>query len=205
MIKEDKKEIILNHAERLFSENGYDGASTRAIAKDAGVNMAMLNYYFGSKEGLYKAVFVRKFSGFHESLLQIISCPFSSWEKITRYVDIYADRIVKHNCFHRLMTYELSIQQRSDMTNIIVDHLLKNINIGKSIIEEGIKEGVFRKVDPEMTIATIFGSMYYVVHLKNITSALLDVDMHNPEVVINDIKPRIKKHLAALLEAHLKV
>lgn len=42
--KEDKKEHILNTAERVFAEYGYEGASTRLLAGEAGVNMAMLNY-----------------------------------------------------------------------------------------------------------------------------------------------------------------
>jgi AcrR family transcriptional regulator len=48
--KIDKKDHILDVAERVFSELGFDGASTRTISGEAGVNMAMLNYYFGSKE-----------------------------------------------------------------------------------------------------------------------------------------------------------
>ena len=44
----------------VFADLGYDGASTRLISSEAGVNMAMLNYYFGSKEGLFVAIFERK-------------------------------------------------------------------------------------------------------------------------------------------------
>ena len=60
--KIDKKEHLLNVAERVFGEMGYDGASTRVLAQEAGVNMAMLNYYFGSKDGLLKAVVERRMS-----------------------------------------------------------------------------------------------------------------------------------------------
>ena len=47
---------ILGVATRLFADRGFDGASTRDIAAEAGVNMAMIAYYFGSKEGLFRAV-----------------------------------------------------------------------------------------------------------------------------------------------------
>ncbi|RZL05297.1 MAG: TetR/AcrR family transcriptional regulator, partial [Pedobacter sp.] len=47
--KADKRVNILEAAEKLFSELGYEGASTRQIAKEAGANMSMINYYFGSK------------------------------------------------------------------------------------------------------------------------------------------------------------
>lgn len=52
---------ILDAAELLFSEQGYDGATTRALAKVASCNIAMISYYFGSKDGLYQAVLQRHF------------------------------------------------------------------------------------------------------------------------------------------------
>ena len=48
----DKQIEILNVAERLFAEEGFDGTSVRDIAKNANVNVAMISYYFGSKEKL---------------------------------------------------------------------------------------------------------------------------------------------------------
>ena len=54
------KERILNAAERLFSERGIDGVSMRQIASAAAVQLALISYYFRSKEGLYRAVFHRR-------------------------------------------------------------------------------------------------------------------------------------------------
>ncbi|MGQ0652007.1 MAG: TetR/AcrR family transcriptional regulator [Betaproteobacteria bacterium] len=54
------RERILDAAERLFSEHGLDGVSMRDIALRARVQLALANYHFGSKEGLYGAVFKRR-------------------------------------------------------------------------------------------------------------------------------------------------
>jgi len=54
------RERILRAAERLFAEHGYDGVSVRRIAAAAGVQLALLTYYFHSKLGLYRAVFQRR-------------------------------------------------------------------------------------------------------------------------------------------------
>jgi len=48
---------ILDTAERLFAERGFDGVSVREITTKAGCNVASVNYYFGNKKGLYLAVF----------------------------------------------------------------------------------------------------------------------------------------------------
>jgi AcrR family transcriptional regulator len=54
--KMDKKEKIIQSATKLFSTQGFEGTSVREIASDAGVNVAMINYYFGSKEKLFESV-----------------------------------------------------------------------------------------------------------------------------------------------------
>jgi AcrR family transcriptional regulator len=53
---EDTRLRILQAALHVFASQGYEGASTRTLARQAGVNLPALQYYFGSKEGLYRAV-----------------------------------------------------------------------------------------------------------------------------------------------------
>ncbi|PLX92586.1 MAG: TetR/AcrR family transcriptional regulator [Desulfuromonas sp.] len=69
----ETKTRILDAAERCFALSGYHGASLRAITRDANVNLAAVNYHFGSKEGLIEAVFCRRILPLNEerkSLLQ---------------------------------------------------------------------------------------------------------------------------------------
>jgi AcrR family transcriptional regulator len=70
------REQLIAHATRLFSVKGYVGASTREICDAAGVNVASIHYYFGDKEGLYRAVLLEpitritgRFSGFDDPAL----------------------------------------------------------------------------------------------------------------------------------------
>jgi AcrR family transcriptional regulator len=58
---EETRTRILEAALELFATSGFDGASTRTIAEQAGVNLPAIQYYFGSKEGLYRAV-IEQFS-----------------------------------------------------------------------------------------------------------------------------------------------
>ncbi|RMF12214.1 MAG: TetR/AcrR family transcriptional regulator [Alphaproteobacteria bacterium] len=57
---EEARDRILNVAERLFASRGFAGVSVRDITAEADVNLAAVNYYFGSKAGLLKAVFLRR-------------------------------------------------------------------------------------------------------------------------------------------------
>lgn len=60
MTAPDTKQRILAAAERVFADEGFAGASLRAITQQAEVNLAAVNYHFGSKTGLYRAVFERR-------------------------------------------------------------------------------------------------------------------------------------------------
>lgn len=57
-----KQVRILKAAERLFAARGFDGASVRDITTAAGVNLATITYYFGSKEGFLAALFIHHIS-----------------------------------------------------------------------------------------------------------------------------------------------
>jgi len=63
------KERILDAAERLFAEEGFASTSMRDITAEAGVNLAAVNYHFGSKLALLKAVFARRFGPVNEERL----------------------------------------------------------------------------------------------------------------------------------------
>lgn len=55
-----RRERVLDAAEDLFSHHGFDGVSVRQVARQAGVDVALLNYYFVSKQGLYDATLGRR-------------------------------------------------------------------------------------------------------------------------------------------------
>lgn len=63
---------ILNAAERLFAERGFDATSLRAITREAGVNLAAVNYHFRTKVGLFQAVFERRVEAINQERLELL-------------------------------------------------------------------------------------------------------------------------------------
>ncbi|MBV8391068.1 MAG: TetR/AcrR family transcriptional regulator [Mucilaginibacter sp.] len=203
--KIDKKEHILDVAERVFSELGFDGASTRTISGEAGVNMAMLNYYFGSKEGLFLAVFNRKISSF-KNLLQNIGSDdtTTSWAKMEKYIDLYVQRVVNNNCFQKMLYQELAMQRRGDLADQISTILMGNVLELKKIIRDGIDNGEFNQdVDIEMIIATIYGTKNFIVNAPQLTTAMLGFDIQDEKTLEEVVKPRIEAYMKKLLRAYL--
>lgn len=201
----DKKDHILDVAEKAFAELGYDGASTRMISGEAGVNMAMLNYYFGSKEGLYLAIFERKISAFR-TLLQNIGNDdsISAWDKMERCIDNYVDRIITNNCFQKLINRELTLNKRTDLTDKMTSILMTNVLEFKKILQEGVDSGVFCKdTDKELVILTIFGTKNYIINSPNISSKLFGHDTLDERFLESEIKPRMKVYMKKLLKFYL--
>lgn len=68
--REEAMNAILKAAERQFARNGRDGATLKAIAVDAGVDTALVHYYFGDRDGLVRAVFARKSAMINEIVMR---------------------------------------------------------------------------------------------------------------------------------------
>lgn len=69
----DTKDQILDAAERLFAQNGIDSVSLRTITQEAGVNLAAVNYHFGSKEALVTEVFARRVGQVNRERLRLLT------------------------------------------------------------------------------------------------------------------------------------
>jgi AcrR family transcriptional regulator len=203
--KIDKKDHILDVAERIFSDLGFDGASTRMISGEANVNMAMLNYYFGSKEGLFLAIFERKISSLQELLENIGNDEtMTPWNKLEKFLDTYVDRVVVNSCFQKLINREMQISKRLDVTEKLTEIVMLNVNELQKLINEGIKSGDFYKdADTALLTATIFGTKNYIINMPSISSAMFGHDIRDEKYLEEHLKPRVRIYMKRLLKAYL--
>lgn len=200
----DKREHIIENALQLFAEKGFEGASIRDIAEKAMVNVAMVNYYFGTKEKLFEKIVEYKSSLTRGSLDEIANNKaLNPIEKIEAVIDSFIERLFTHRTFHRLIHQELILNQRENLQCSIVNSLYPNSLIIKNIIESGIKNGDFKKVDPELTIASFIGTINHVLLSKKFCNKLLNKS--DDYVPYDDIKfkKRVSSHLKQLMHNHL--
>jgi AcrR family transcriptional regulator len=59
---QETRKRIFSAAERLFAEKGYDKVTLRGIAKEAGTHLALIKYHFGSKDDLYRAIWIHRYA-----------------------------------------------------------------------------------------------------------------------------------------------
>ena len=99
---------------------------------------------------------------------------------------------------------ELSLQQRPDHVKIIAENMGRNMQVIRSIIEEGQEKGQFRYVDVELTIASIFGTLSTAIN----NQPLMCILMKEPDVemVYGDAyRERFRKHIKSMMQGHLFV
>jgi AcrR family transcriptional regulator len=205
--KIDKKDHILDVAERVFAEHGFDGASTRLISGEAGVNMAMLNYYFGSKEGLLLSIFERRTATFR-SLIQDIgnNDSIGSWQKVSQYIDAYIGRVFNNNCFQKMIHQEMSVRRTGELADKITDMIMQNVIEFRKILHEGIEKGEFRRdIDTDMAVATVFGVKSQLLNAPHICSIMLGYDTQDPQNMEEKLKPRVTDYLKKLLRSYLLI
>ncbi len=91
------EEKILSAAAKVFTEKGYSGTRTRDIAEEAGINLALLNYYFRSKEKLFEKIMLEKIQQMFGSILPILIAENTTLEtKIDLATNKYID-LLKEN------------------------------------------------------------------------------------------------------------
>ena len=83
-------------ARRLFTKEGYEAVKTRDIAKEAGINLALLNYYFRSKEKLFEIIMLDNLQQFFQDVTAIVNDETTGVEKkIELLVDFYITNLSK--------------------------------------------------------------------------------------------------------------
>jgi len=200
----DKKSHIIDHAVELFAEKGFEGTSIRDLAARADVNVAMVNYYFGSKEKLFESMVEDRASYTRGLLDEIASNPnYSDIEKIERIIDAYITKLFTNRKFHRVLHQEMMLNQRESLSQAIVEILYPNTLIIKKVIDNGTKKGVFRKVDAPLVIASIIGTINQVLLSKRMCIKLLDKQADYIPYEDPRFAKRLGDHLKQLMHFYL--
>jgi AcrR family transcriptional regulator len=162
--KTDAKSRILDAADDIFVRRGIDGARMQEIADDAGVNKALLHYYFRSKAELARAVWLRIAALFVPGVLQMMASDLPLDDKIDRFVDAYHTTLTRHPY---LMAYVVSEAARHP--DLVEDFYSperrraarKMIEKLRDQIDNGVKTREMRPLSAEQFFVTLAGSCLF--------------------------------------------
>ncbi len=190
---------IFDAATELFIEKGVDRTSVRDIASKAGINLALMNYYFRSKENLFDAIFTNLVKKNTKDLVKILDADLELDEKIKLYVEAYIDILLKNPL---LVSFFMAILHRSreKITEMEVVSLLYGRDIfTQQIIDEG-KKGNIRRTDPTHFYVDMISMITFPFAIRPM---IMDKNALNDEEFISFIHER-KHHITDMLLKSIK-
>lgn len=151
------EEKIKEAARKLFVKNGFAATKTRDIAQEAGINLALLNYYFRSKEKLFELIMLENMSQFIGGVSEVLNDAETNLEgKVEGIVALYIDMLLIRPDMPLFILTEI----RND-PNRLLGLMESKVNLQKTVLmvqlQEAIQAGRLMPVHPLHFLANVIG------------------------------------------------
>lgn len=164
----EKQIHILDVAEKLIAKKGFEGTSIRDISSQANINVAMISYYFGSKEKMMSYLYRYRVQKTRESFAEFAEIikdgkPEMQLKELIKYV---VNQLFKFNYFHGFVTQEL--RHTENLKTDLLEFYTTFTSKIDDVIKKGVASGVFQNTPkPEDILTLIVGSSLFVIRNKN--------------------------------------
>ena len=186
------RESILKSSERLFALKGFESTTVREIARVSRVNVAMIYYYFKTKEGLHQEIIEDSFCQLYSSLKEGIDQEKDPEEKVYDIIKVYVDFLFNHKDIHRIFLKE-AVTQSSHVEVIVNKYISKNFDLVHSIIQEGAEKKIFRVQDTALSTFSLIGMILYYFTYEPVYTRLV-----SPEKAKKPITEYLPDHIYQL-------
>jgi AcrR family transcriptional regulator len=161
------QEKIIQAAKTVFFQKGYDATRTRDIAAEANVNLAMLNYYFKSKENLFDVVMTQTLLSFMGAIVPILNDANTSFEtKINLLVEAYLNKFIEDPELPYFVVSQLNNKPEAFAKKIKSNKKIENSILVQQFID-GIQTCQFHSSDNEPGRTFGFSFRHKTVYPKN--------------------------------------
>lgn len=176
MKKEESTEAqILDAAKNVFQSKGMDGARMQEIADEAGINKAMLHYYYRSKQLLFEAVFTNAFSLLAPQLNVILNDDSSLEDKIKNFSFNYTSFMIKHPYLPNFIIQELN-RNEDFIIKLKENTGFPNLQKFKAKVDLEISQGLINPIDADQLFVNIIALNIFPFLGKPLVKAFADKD-----------------------------
>jgi len=177
------EEIILEAAHRVFLRRGSAGARTQEIADEAGVNKALLHYYFRSKERLADAVFARAASKLLPPVIATLASEADLETKVERVIEIELDVLLRHPYLPGYIISELTHNPErvrqfiAALTGVSIDELAPRVlGTVAQQIRVAARDGHIRPITPDQFLLNLLSLCVFPFAARPMVQAVLQLD-----------------------------
>lgn len=205
MIITEKHSHILLKAEELFAAKGYEGTTVRDIANAAEVNLAMISYYFGSKEKLIEALFRQRMEGTKLKIEAVVANKsITPFQKLEILIDQYIERVFEKQPFYKVMLAEQMLNKNDVILKFMKQYKLGYITLIDEVIKEGNKLKHFKKdVDTMLLLTSMTGTVMQAIVNKEYYREFNKLEKMKDADYEAMLKEKLSTHLKRLFKVTL--
>lgn len=185
---------ILGAAITIFQTKGMNGARMQEIADTAGINKAMLHYYYRSKQLLFEAVFSNAFSLLAPQLNAILNDDSSIEDKIKNFTSNYISFIIKHPYLPNFIIQELN-RNPDFIIKIKNTQGFPNIEKFKNQVNVEVVKGILKPISAEQLFINIMALNIFPFVAKPLIKAFTNTDEQSYQQLIEDRKTEVSNFI----------
>ncbi len=190
----NSEQIILKAAKTVFISKGLEGSRMQEIADEAGINKALLHYYYRNKEKLFEAVFEDAFAKLLPTIVELIKSEIPLFDKIELFVRNYIDIFTENPFVPGFIMHELS--RNPDR----IVNLIANIGIDPHIlirqIDDEVKKGTIEPINPFHLIVNMLSMCIFPFAARPIIQNML---FQNDSKAFNEFIEERKQEVPAFI------
>lgn len=191
------EQAIMNAAEKVFIEKGYLAAKTTEIAKLAGINHAMLHYYFRTKENLFSIVFEKKVNLLANSFLSIIDDDMPFLEKISKGIEAHFNFITQNPGLPFFIFNEIRSNEKhggiwQKLAYPVFSKVLKKL---QTLINAEVSKGAIRPINPIDLVVNIMSLNVFIF----VSEPMVSILSNTPKNKFGDFLEHRKKENVRLI------
>lgn len=194
---------IKNAARVVFHKKGFAATRTRDIAEEANINLALLNYYFRSKEKLFDIVMLETMQGFFRSIADVFNDETTSFEgKIDVLVATYIDLLIANPDIPLFIFHELRTQSGELIEKLGAKQIIMKSSFFKQF-QQSIKDGTIPPLHPMHFIMNLMGMIVFPFVVSPLLRGIGDVTHEQFNALMQQRKALIPVWMKAILHAEI--
>ncbi len=195
----NSEERIKAAARKVFHQKGYAGTRTRDIAEEAGINHAMVNYYFRSKEKLFQIVMIETMTYFFQGISAILNEETTSLEqKIEQVVAKYIDLLLEEPELPTFVFNEVRTNPEPFVENSPIHEALQNSVLARQYAE-AVAQGRITEPNLIHTVLNVISLVIFPFIAQPIFTALSRTDKEAYKTLMLERKKLIPQWIKAML------
>ncbi|AUD01301.1 TetR/AcrR family transcriptional regulator [Spirosoma pollinicola] len=192
------EEKIKEAAKKVFLEKGFDGATTRDISKASGLNCALMNYYFRTKEKLFAAIFEDMLQLFFAGMTTVLNKPISLKEKIIELIE-HDFQTFKQNPSLCIFVLNEVHRDPDQLINLFRVAKAQWTSLFEKQLQEAIDAGVVRPIKMQHVLSLLLSNTQFIFLGKAITMNTWQMDEESFDAFAEDHKQLITQMIVGYL------